>query len=218
MVRAVAAVGHSCARRPLGSGLRPPATCTSSTGCTIAAASTEPTCPGLNIRPSPTRSPTGPPGSSRPVSSRWWRGCFWAKRFRAAVSGRSRPCSRRPLSVGTRRFTANLPRSCTAMDSLVRFVEPVGDGVSGPARAPGPSRFARSGPLVPPCRAAGRSRSGPLSVRGGIDLAPPEVNRPGRPPLPYSHLELLFDEPVAGSVVIGAGRQRGLGLCVPRNR
>ena len=26
---------------------------------------------------------------------------------------------------------------------------------------------------------------------------------------------LWFEEPVAGPVVIGAGRQRGLGLCVP---
>ena len=75
------------------------------------------------------------------------------------------------------------------------------------------------------CRHAGlpggpvafRTGRAPL-VRGGIDLAPPEVNRPGRlgqPGLLYSHLELLFEEPVAGPVVIGAGRQRGFGLCVP---
>ena len=51
-------------------------------------------------------------------------------------------------------------------------------------------------------------------VPGGIDLAPVEVNRPGRPKLPYSHVELLFGAPVRGPVVIGAGRQRGLGLCV----
>ena len=52
-------------------------------------------------------------------------------------------------------------------------------------------------------------------VAGALDLAPVEVNRPGRPALPYSHVELRFARPVAGPVVIGAGRQRGFGLCVP---
>ena len=50
---------------------------------------------------------------------------------------------------------------------------------------------------------------------GAVDLAPVEVNRLGRPALPYSHVELRFAEPVRGPVVIGAGRQRGFGLCVP---
>ena len=71
------------------------------------------------------------------------------------------------------------------------------------------------------CRHAGlpepvwfhRSRS-PL-VRGGVDLMPVEVNRPDRPALPYSHVGIRFEEPVPGPVVLGAGRQRGLGLCVP---
>lgn len=52
-------------------------------------------------------------------------------------------------------------------------------------------------------------------VPGGVDLAPVEVNRPGRPALPYSHVELRFAEPVEGRMVIGAGRQRGFGLCAP---
>ncbi len=52
-------------------------------------------------------------------------------------------------------------------------------------------------------------------VSGGVNLMPVEVNRPDRPALPYSHFEIQFAEPVAGPVVIGAGRQRGLGLCVP---
>ena len=71
------------------------------------------------------------------------------------------------------------------------------------------------------CRHAGlpepvalRSGRQPL-VPGAVDLAPAEVHRPGRPRLPYSHVELLFAEPVAGPVAIGAGRQRGFGLCVP---
>ena len=71
------------------------------------------------------------------------------------------------------------------------------------------------------CRHAGlpepvafRSCRTPL-IRGAVDLAPVEVNRPGRPALPYSHAEFRFAEPMAGPVVVGAGRQRGLGLCVP---
>ena len=70
------------------------------------------------------------------------------------------------------------------------------------------------------CRNAGlpapvdfRSARTPL-VGGAVDLAPVEVNRPGRPGLPYSHVKIRFAEPVPGPVVIGSGRQRGFGLCV----
>ena len=70
------------------------------------------------------------------------------------------------------------------------------------------------------CRHAGlpdpiafRSMRTPL-VPGALDLAPVEVNRPGKPALPYSHVEVRFAEPVPGPVVIGSGRQRGFGLCV----
>lgn len=59
-----------------------------------------------------------------------------------------------------------------------------------------------------------RSDRHPL-VHGGVDLAPIEVHRPNRPGRPYSHVELVFGEPIRGPVVIGAGRQRGFGLCVP---
>lgn len=51
-------------------------------------------------------------------------------------------------------------------------------------------------------------------ITGATDLAPAEVNRPGRPALPYSHAMFRFAKPVAGPVVVGAGRQRGFGLCV----
>ncbi len=71
------------------------------------------------------------------------------------------------------------------------------------------------------CRHAGLSE--PIAFRtartplapGAVDLAPVEVNRPGRPARSYSHVELRFAEAVAGPVVIGSGRQRGFGLCVP---
>ncbi len=65
-----------------------------------------------------------------------------------------------------------------------------------------------------PAPAAFRATRAPL-LRGGVDLAPEEVNRPGREAKPYAHLELLFDEAVRGPVVIGGARQRGLGLCAP---
>ena len=59
-----------------------------------------------------------------------------------------------------------------------------------------------------------RSARTPL-IPGGIDLAPSEVHRPGRPVRPYSHFEIRFAEPIPGPVVFGAGRQRGFGLCIP---
>ena len=54
----------------------------------------------------------------------------------------------------------------------------------------------------------------PLMV-GAVSLLPSEVHRPGRPGRPFSHVELVFAEPVWGPIVIGSGRQRGLGLCAP---
>ena len=61
-----------------------------------------------------------------------------------------------------------------------------------------------------------RFRTGRMPlVKGAVDLAPVEVNRAGRTGRPYSHVELHFSEPVSGPVVIGHGRQRGFGLCVP---
>ena len=68
-----------------------------------------------------------------------------------------------------------------------------------------------------PAPSAFRSTRSPL-IPGGVDLAPVEVNRPGRPGLPYSHVQLWFAEPVKGPVVIGSARQRGLGLCVGVSR
>ena len=43
-------------------------------------------------------------------------------------------------------------------------------------------------------------------IRGAVDLAPVEVNRPGRNAMPYSHIELLFAHPVRGPIAIGSGQ------------
>ena len=82
-------------------------------------------------------------------------------------------------------------------------------GVPGLSEA---TRWCRHAGLPDPV--AFRSSRTPL-LPGAVDLAPVEVNRPGRPALPYSHAEFRFAEPIAGPVVVGAGRQRGFGLCAP---
>ena len=75
------------------------------------------------------------------------------------------------------------------------------------------------------CRHAGlpepvayRSTRVPLAT-GGLRLQAPEVRRHGQDRAertrPFSHIELRFAEPVRGPVVIGAGRSRGFGLCIP---
>ncbi len=71
------------------------------------------------------------------------------------------------------------------------------------------------------CRHAGlpkpidfQSSRTPL-ISGAVDLAPVEVNRPNKPALPYSHIWIRFAQPVHGPVLIGSGRQRGFGLCIP---
>jgi len=75
------------------------------------------------------------------------------------------------------------------------------------------ARWCRHADLPEP---AGFRASRTPFLSGALDLAPVEVNRPGRSGgRPYSHLELHFHEPVSGPVVIGAGRQRGFGLCAP---
>ena len=104
-----------------------------------------------------------------------------------------------------------------------------------PRRWTGPSRwwatvfpavFERHGPISLGeirrwCEHAGAEE--PIAIRhsrlplvhGAVSLAPSEVHRPDRPGRPYCHIELVFAEPVTGPIVIGSGRQRGLGLCAP---
>ncbi len=72
------------------------------------------------------------------------------------------------------------------------------------------------------CEQAGLPR--PIQVRisrkpllpGSVDLHPTETRRPGHTQTrPYAHVELAFEVPVSGPVVIGSARSYGLGLCAP---
>ena len=73
-------------------------------------------------------------------------------------------------------------------------------------------RWCRNAGLAEPC--AFFSSRTPL-VPGAVDLSPTEVNRSSRDAKPYSHAVFQFKEPISGPIVVGAGRQRGFGLCVP---
>ena len=65
-----------------------------------------------------------------------------------------------------------------------------------------------------------RSARVPL-VPGALTLHPSEVerqiSRSPQPAKPFTHIALRFAEAVRGPVVIGGGRSRGFGLCVPIN-
>ena len=78
------------------------------------------------------------------------------------------------------------------------------------------------------CRHAGlpepvsfRSARVPLTP-GALSLHPTEVQRSAgarsEPSKPYSHVAIRFLQAVRGPVVIGGGRSRGFGLCVPDKR
>lgn len=86
-------------------------------------------------------------------------------------------------------------------------------------------RWSRRGPTLDDaaswCEHAGLPR--PIDLRtsrvpllpGAVDLHPNEAFRADRERRPYSHIELRFDEPVEGPVVIGRSRSFGLGLMAP---
>ena len=110
----------------------------------------------------------------------------------------------RPWAANPRRWQQRSPRWVTAF--------PVVHERRGKVRLLEVARWCSHAGLPEPV--SFRQSRSPLAP-GGVDLMPVEVNRPGRPALPYSHVEIRFAEPVLGPVVIGAARQRGLGLCVP---
>ncbi|MYD84953.1 MAG: type I-U CRISPR-associated protein Cas5/Cas6 [Acidobacteria bacterium] len=111
---------------------------------------------------------------------------------------------RRPWAANPKRWLRSATRWATAFPAIHERRRPLDLAEL--------SRWCLHAGLPAPIRF--RSSRTPL-VKGAVDLAPAEVNRPGKPALPYSHVELWFEEPVLGPVVIGSGRQRGLGLCIP---
>jgi CRISPR-associated protein Csb2 len=52
-------------------------------------------------------------------------------------------------------------------------------------------------------------------VPGAVDLPPAFTQRKGDPARPYSHLRLVFAEPIRGPIAVGRGRHFGLGLLAP---
>ncbi len=86
-------------------------------------------------------------------------------------------------------------------------------------------RFVRPHPTLDDvaawCRHAGLPDPVAMAVHrrptlpGAVSLHPAEVRRREGDRRPYSHMDLLFDRPVVGPVVIGAGRHFGLGLFAP---
>ncbi|MCY4088452.1 MAG: type I-U CRISPR-associated protein Csb2 [Actinomycetia bacterium] len=111
---------------------------------------------------------------------------------------------KRPRAAHPDRWTQRSTRWATAFPAIHER--------HGPVALAEVARWCANAGLPEPV--AFRSDRRPL-IDGAVDLAPAEVHRPNRPGRPYSHVELVFPEPVSGPVVIGAGRQRGFGLCVP---
>ena len=149
-----------------------------------------------------------PPGSDR-RERRQARDAAWAI---DTLVGRGIEVSVEPRHGDERRPWAANPRRWQGPSATWVTAFPViheRRGVPGLSEA---ARWCRHAGL--PAPVAFRSVRTPL-LPGAVDLAPVEVNRPGRPALPYSHAEFRFAEPITGPVVVGAGRQRGFGLCVP---
>ncbi len=128
-----------------------------------------------------------------------------------ALVGRSVKVSVEPRGDGERPWAANPGRWQGPSPTWITAFPVIHErrGVPGLSEA---VRWCRHAGLPEPV--AFRSLRTPL-IPGAVDLAPTEVNRPGRPALPYSHAEFRFSDPIWGPVVVGAGRQRGFGLCAP---
>ena len=129
------------------------------------------------------------------------------------ISGAGINASVTPRADETRPFAANPARWC-AESRMWATAFPAIHERRGRVNLGEVARWCRHAGLPEPSSFC--SARGPL-VHGAVDLAPVEVNRPGRVGRPYSHVELGFPRAVRGPVVIGAGRQRGFGLCVPVN-
>ena len=147
-----------------------------------------------------------PPGSEATMTARARRAAFSIQRLTGRgldVGVRPWMDERRPIAATPGRWTRAARCWVTAFPAVHERRVPLDLAEV--------SRWCEHAGLPEPM--AFRSARCPL-VPGGVDLAPVEVNRPGRPRLPYSHVQVWFEAPVTGPVVLGSARQRGLGLCV----
>ena len=136
------------------------------------------------------------------------------------------------------RRTRELAKAQVFRTEMALYGGEVSPAAAHPARWRGPSkhwssatpvqyeRFARHGPsgheVQRWCEHAGvtaRVTSYRLSeipfLEGAVTLTASEAYRSGHPRRPYAHLEVRFDRPVRGPLVLGGARQFGLGLMFP---
>ena len=147
-----------------------------------------------------------PPGSDSPERARIREAALSVKR----LYGHSVDVSVRP-STNDSDIAAATPRRWTRTARCWSSAFPVVHERRVPVELKEVARWCRHAGLPSP--SAYRTARAPF-VPGGVDLAPVEVNRPGRGGRPYSHVMIWFEVPVTGPVVLGSARQRGLGLCV----
>lgn len=148
-----------------------------------------------------------PPGSDEPLRQMSRDAAFAIRRLTGRgidVSVVPRDDEARPVAASPSRWIRRSQRWVTAVPAIHERRRALDLAEA--------ARWCRHAGLPEPIHV--RSVRTPLAS-GALDLAPVEVNRPNRPALPYSHVELQFAEPIAGPVVIGSGRQRGFGLCIP---
>lgn len=127
-------------------------------------------------------------------------------RFLASVEGyggESRPLAATPhrWSRRSRRWVSTFP-----------VVHERWTGKRGPGHEEIESWFVHAGIR---CRVVDFKNSPVPILRGSPRLRPDEVHRKGRARLPFSYLEVVLDRQIEGPVMIGRGRQFGLGLMLP---
>lgn len=114
----------------------------------------------------------------------------------------------RPLAAHPRRWS----RPARRWVSVFPVVHERWTGRNGPSLAEVATWCVHAGIDTP---LAGMRSARPPLQRGAPSLHPREVHRDGRPRHPFSHMELVFAKTVPGPVMIGSGRQFGLGLFLP---
>ena len=127
-------------------------------------------------------------------------------RFQASVEGYGG--ERRPLAATPHRWNRRSRHWVAAFP----VVHERWTGKWGPGNEEMESWFAHAGVR---CRVVDFKSSPVPILRGSPRLRPDEVHRKGRARPPFSYLEVVLDRQIEGPVMIGRGRQFGLGLMLP---